>query len=280
MPATPVERYVHGHHASVLAAHATRTAANSCGYFLDRLRPGDTILDLGCGPGTITCDLAERVGETGRVVGVDFASDAVDTARQTARERGRGNVTFAVGDLYQLDLEPASFDVVHAHQVLQHVPDPVAALREMAAYVKPGGLIAVRDADYGAMTWHPASPGLDTWRAVYSAGARASGAEPDAGRRLRSWVLAAGLEVVAATGSVWTYATPETTGWWAGSQADRIRHSAFIRHAQAQGLSAAEIEQIAASWQEWGEKPDAWFFLPHGEIVATTAHTDRPGAAS
>ena len=76
-------------------------------------------------------------------------------------------VAFAVGDVYALEHADDSFDVVHAHQVLQHLTDPVAALRELRRVARPGGVVAVRDADYAGMTWFPASPVLDEWSALY-----------------------------------------------------------------------------------------------------------------
>ncbi len=94
--------------------------------------------------------------------------------------------------MHALELPAASFDVVHAHQVLQHVADPVAALREMARVTRPGGVVAVRDSDYAAFAWYPRLPGLDRWLALYEDAARANGGEPDAGRRLLAWAHAAG----------------------------------------------------------------------------------------
>ncbi|WP_210424378.1 class I SAM-dependent methyltransferase [Gephyromycinifex aptenodytis] len=262
-------QYSHGHQPSVLASHATRTAANSCAYFLDRVRPGVRLLDLGCGPGSITLDLAERVGHVGYVLGIDSAAAAIEAATATAAQRGDQRTRFAVGDLSDLNVEPGSFDIVHAHQVLQHVPDPVAALKAMARYCAPGGIIAVRDADYGAMAWYPPSDGLQRWHTIYCTGARNAGAEPDAGRRLRAWAQDAGLRVASATSSTWTYATTDSTRWWGNSQAERVRNSTFTRRAADLGLTAEQIEQIAVSWQEWGQDPQAWFFLPHGELLAS-----------
>lgn len=173
--------YTHGHHESVLRSHTWRTAANSAAYLRGSLKPHMRILDIGCGPGTITADLAALVPD-GQVTGVDHAPGILDQARATAAGRGLHNVDFAVADVHALDHPDDTFCVVHAHQVLQHVGDPVQALREMRRVTRPGGLIAVRDSDYAAMTWFPESPGMDDWLDLYRRVARANGGEPDAGQ--------------------------------------------------------------------------------------------------
>src|SRR5206468_3477073 len=118
-----VDTYTHGHAEPVLQSHRWRTAENSAGYLLPLLRPGLDLLDVGCGPGTITVDLATRVAP-GRVVGLDVSADPLDEARAAATAAGV-DVTFEVEDVYALEADDDSFDVVHAHQVLQHLTDPV-----------------------------------------------------------------------------------------------------------------------------------------------------------
>src|ERR1019366_5404766 len=118
MPATV---YTPGHDDSVRRSHRWRTAANSAAYLLPHLAPGLDLLDVGCGPGTITCDLAREVAP-GRVVGVDAAADVLDQARATAADDNL-TVAFEVADLFALPFADDSFDVVHAHQVLQHVAE-------------------------------------------------------------------------------------------------------------------------------------------------------------
>ena len=157
------------------------------------------MLDVGCGPGTITADLAARV-PGGDVTGIDAAADVLAQARQEAERRALRNVTFDTGDVYRLDFADGTFDVVHAHQVLQHLTDPVAALREMRRVCRPGGLVAARDGDYGGFFWFPEEPGLDEWLALYRDVARAIGGEPDAGRHLLAWARQAGFAAVAGLG--------------------------------------------------------------------------------
>ena len=122
--------YAHGHHESVLRSHRWRTAENSAAYLLPALAPGVSMLDVGAGPGTITLDLAERVAP-GPVRGVDASADVVTQAEAARVASGLDNASFAVDDAYALDSADGAWDVVHAHQVLQHlvrvhdIPRPV-----------------------------------------------------------------------------------------------------------------------------------------------------------
>jgi SAM-dependent methyltransferase len=253
--------YTHGHAESVLRSHRSRTAAGSAAYLLPHLHSGQRLLDVGAGPGTITADLAGIVGD---VVATEVSEDAAAITRA-----GAPGVDVRVADIHALPFEDGEFDVVHAHQVLQHVADPVGALREMARVTRPGGLVAARDSDYATFAWWPRLPDLDRWLELYSAAARANGGEPDAGRRLLAWAHAAGLSDITPSSSTWCYATPETREWWGGMWADRILGSALadqlVREDRA---TRVELEQISTAWRTWAADPDGWFSVHHGEILA------------
>lgn len=265
------ESYTHGHHESVLRAHAWRTARDSADYLLGDLRPHVDVLDIGCGPGTITLDFAERVAP-GRVHGVDSAPDPLELARDHAGQRGVPNATFRCADVYALPYEADSFDVVHAHQVLQHLTSPVTALREMTRVCRPGGIVAARDADYGGMRWYPDSAELSRWQRLYRALAHSNNANPDGGRFLKSWALLAGCTEVSCSASAWCHASDEERARWGGSWAERVLHSAFASQALDRGLTtSAELEWLAAGWQAWAAAPDGWFLVPHGEIRCTVS---------
>jgi ubiquinone/menaquinone biosynthesis C-methylase UbiE len=262
------ETYSHGHHESVLRSHEWRTAENSAAYLLPVLARGQDLLDVGCGPGTITLDLAARVAP-GRVLGIDRSDDVVAQARDRIAGSGLTNVEFATGDVYALDLADASFDVAHAHQVLQHLVDPVAALRELHRVLRQDGVLAVRDSDYAAFAWAPASPGIERWNALYHAITTHNRAEADAGRYLLGWVRAAGFRDAVASSATWTFADPERRAWWGSLWADRVEHSAFADQAVEYGLSDAdELAEIAAAWRAWADEPDGFFAVLHGEVLA------------
>lgn len=265
------DTYTHGHEEPVLRSHRWRTAANSAAYLLPHLSSGLALLDVGCGPGTITAELAGLVAP-GPVVGVDRAEEVLVEARTLAESAGVPGLDFRTGDVYHLDFEPHSFDVVHAHQVLQHLADPVAALTEMRRVLRPNGQLAVRDADYGAFVWFPDEHRLDRWRELYAQVSGRNGAEANAGRRLAAWVAAAGFRDLHVSSSTWTFADEESLLWWTGSWADRCVASSFADQALEYGLSTrGELESLAEAWREWGRRPGAVFVVLHVEVLG------RPG---
>lgn len=253
------EHYTHGHHETVLRSHSWRTVENSAAYLIPYLERGLTLLDVGCGPGTITAEFAER-GLS--VIGIDAAADVVEKAREIG-------VDARVGDAYALEVADDSFDIVHSHQTLQHLARPIDALREFRRVVKPGGVVAVRDVDYAGSIIYPETEGLAAWAALYQKVHRSNGGEPDAGRRLKAWARAAGFTEVTATTSVWTFATDDERAWWGAMWADRVVQSAFAGDALSKGFATqADLDAISAAWRVWANDPDGFMAMPHGEVIA------------
>lgn len=264
---TAPETYTHGHPDVVVEAHATRTVENSAAYLMELLRQGDRLLDLGCGPGTITVGLARAVAP-GRVVGIDNSAKVLDRARRHAAAAGV-EIDFQVASVYAVPFPDGSFDVVHAHQVLQHLGDPVGALGEARRVLRPGGLVAVRDVDNGTVVWHPGDETLDSWQTAHEAVHRANGGEPHAGRRLLAWVRAAGFVDAEATASTWSFANDERRRWWGQLWAKRVVSEPFAGRAVALGLAdQTSLEEYAAAFLRWSEQPDGWCVFIHGEVIA------------
>jgi SAM-dependent methyltransferase len=260
--------YTHGHHESVLRSHTWRTAENSAAYLLPHLRPGLSLLDVGCGPGTITADLAQKVAP-GAVVGLDASSEVVAQAQAQLGGADSSHLRFEVGDLFALTYDDATFDVVHAHQVLQHLADPVAALVELRRVLRPGGLLAARDSDYSAFVWAPDDPALDRWIELYLAVTARNGHDARIGPALLGLARRAGFEDVEVSSTCWTFADPDSRRWWGGLWADRVRLSRFAEQAAEYGLTdAEELESIARAFLGWAEAPDGVFVVPHVEILA------------
>jgi ubiquinone/menaquinone biosynthesis C-methylase UbiE len=264
----PLDRYTHGHHESVLRSHTWRTAQNSAGFLLPHLKSGDRLLDVGCGPGTITMDLAELVAP-GPVVGIDRSPEVIGRAREAAEARALSNLTFAIGDVYNLDFGDDSFDVVYAHQVLQHLSDPTRALKEMRRVLRDGGWLAVRDGDYGEFTWSPPSDGLTRWMELYHQITRRNDAEADAGRYLAEWVESSGFDSLERSRSDWTYESVEEREWWADLWADRVLYSEFARQGLEYGLTTSdELSAISDAFRAWSDSDDGIFVVVHEEVLA------------
>jgi SAM-dependent methyltransferase len=227
-----------------------------------------SLLDVGCGPGTITTDLAARVAP-GPVIGVDREPAVVAQATRSLAGGNVSNVQFKPADVYSLEFDDQSFDVVHAHQLLQHLTDPIAALVEMRRVLRRDGILAVRDSDYGGFVWAPADPLLDRWMQLYHDVCRRNGADADAGRHLLGWATAAGFDDIVATSSTWTFADAESRQWWGGLWAERITRSSLAEQAVNYELSTEdELEAMSGSWLRWADQDDAFLAVLHVELIA------------
>ncbi|PCH42425.1 S-adenosyl-L-methionine-dependent methyltransferase [Wolfiporia cocos MD-104 SS10] len=263
--------YINGHHESVLRAHSWRTVENSAAYLLKVLRPDMHILDVGCGPGTITVDFAARVPQ-GQVIGLETTTATQEEFKSNVAMRGVSNVKLVVGNVLQLDFPDNTFDIVHAHQVIQYIADPARALREMRRVTKPGGFVAVREGDFASLTWYPEEGlrGLQDWIDAHYRVARANGGEPNAGRRLIAWACEAGFDrtAITATASAWCYSTPEERAWWAGLWVDRLRYSSFAKSFISLGYGTQDdLDRMAQAMQKWSASEDGWYAAMSGEIL-------------
>ncbi len=254
--------YIHGHDSSVLASHRWRGADNSASYLVSVINDGDHLLDVGCGPGTITRDFARLVPD-GYVVALDRTPTIIQEAvGDDTRVFG------AAGDAYNLPFQDGSFDIVHAHQVLQHLGDPQRAIREMARVASR--FVAFADADYDRMLWWPSSPSLERWMQLYQEIAAHNDVNPNIGRELSSLALDCGLPNHQVHTTTWTYATTELRHWWADSWAGRVLHSTYASEALRLGLSnQEELATLAKGWQEWATKPGAIFVITSIAILAS-----------
>ena len=262
-----VERYSQRSNPGFEAVMARRTAAKEGAFFLKHLRPGMSVLDVGCGPGSITLGFAEAVAP-GEVVGVDFQSSQVAQAQAASDARGMRNARFEVADAYQLPFPDSSFDAVFAHAVLWHLREPVRALAEIRRVLRPGGIVGVRDCDWGGRIYAPATPLLEQWWALTVQIRQRNGGNPFLGRHLRRLLLEAGFERAEGSVSAWTAGTPEET-----------RDCATFLKAQLQGFASTAlndglieqptVEAVAIEIEEWAARPDALYVDTYCEALGT-----------
>ena len=242
-------RAFHGH------AFLRRSAERNAAFLLPHLEPGQRVLDLGCGPGAITVGLADRVGPDGSVVGVDRDADWFETGAGLAAERT--NVRFDEADAAALPFEDDGFDVAFLHALLQHVDSPEAVVAEVRRVVRPGGLIAVGDADLDAFLLHPRSATLDAALDLDRRHRR----HPDIGRRLPELLAGAGFADVELTLQPNVACGAAAVAGAAASSTMRLEADAFAEHALAEGWIAdrAELTAMADGWRTWAASPGATF---------------------
>jgi SAM-dependent methyltransferase len=238
------------------AALALRTAAQHAAFLAPHLRPGLRVLDVGCGPGSITLGLAELVAP-GQVIGIDLQPSQIEQARALAAARGLANVSFEIADLYRLPFADGQFDAVFAHAVLMHLREPMRALTEWRRVLRPGGVAGIRDPDLGAVVHTPLTPLLEQWLQLRVRVRQHNGGDPFIGRHHRRLLLQAGFAAAEAGASADC----------AGSAERLARHGAFLQ-AQWLGLARTAIAQrwiddvtaraIAADLDAWMSRPDAF----------------------
>ncbi len=262
------EPYVPGYRPAQIQRHLSRTVASEAAFFLPHLRSGMTLLDCGCGPGTITVGLAQAV-TPGQVVGVDIEAGVVERASALATEQGLSNVQFQVANVYELTFSDGSFDAVFAHTLLHHLNQPLRAIKEMKRVLKSGGVIGIRDDDDGGLIIAPANQGWEDWYTLRDKMWKHYGRDRRFGRHLRRLLREAGFGHIEASASYEWYGTPEATRELAQSRITRIEGSTAISDAIKAGLVDRDtLDRMVAELRRWGEDPDAFFANPRCEAVA------------
>jgi ubiquinone/menaquinone biosynthesis C-methylase UbiE len=265
-----IEQYTHGHHRSVVTAHSARRASEAAAFLLPLLKSPMRLLDFGCGPGTITVDLAEKLKPGGSVVGIDMSEEVIAQAREHARSSGVSNVRFDTGNIYETGFDEGSFDVVYAHQVLHHLSGPVKALAEAKRVLKPGGICGVREVDWGTSAIWPTNSRLERFLEIFHEVERRNGGDADAGRHLKDWFEQAGFSDLKVTASTWAFAEQAGLEWWGTQWSERIVHSNIATSAVKYGIATqAELEDISKAWLEWMAAPGAFFSFIHAEVIGT-----------
>ena len=254
--ASELEVYTQQANPAFEAELATRTAARDASFFTRYLRPGMRVLDVGCGPGTITLGLAQIVAP-GEVIGIDNQASLIEQASSLPAARGQTNLRFERADLYGLPFADRCFDAAFGNGVLMHLAEPMRALAQLRRVLSPGGVIGIRDPDFGAVLYAPMTPLLRRWLELRVRVRQHNGGDPFLGRQQRRLLLDAGFVDVCARASVDSAGTPETVQ----------RHAAFLK-AQLVGLARtavaqawmdpAQVDATLAEIDAWTQRPDAF----------------------
>jgi len=221
--------------------------------------PGQALLDVGCGPGYATLDLARLVGPRGRVHGVDVSARFVAHLRARAEAMGARNVTAEVLDLTAADLPAEEFDGAYARWVLCFVSDPAAVVRRVAAALKPGAPFVVWDyLRYDGVVMAPGDPAFDRVFGAMVESWRATGGDGSIGQRVPGMMVDAGLEIIHVE-PVIRGALPRSALW----QWPRTFFTNFLPSLVERGfITRADADAFDARWAEREQDPGAFFSTP------------------
>ncbi len=235
------ENYTPGYAQNASDFMALRSASTHAAFLLPHLRDSSRLLDCGCGPGSMTCDIA-RLVTSGHVTGIDREASQIERARSRAASQKLANITFEVGSIYELQFPSSSFDVVFAHAAFEHLSSPATALAEIHRVLAPGGLVALRSPDWGGFIVAPHTAGLPSAIKRYIEIQTANGGDVYVGRKLPGLLRSAGFTSVRFSATYECYQSPSVIGEYLA-----LRLESSDAHVEAEAL------------REWSRHPNAIF---------------------
>lgn len=247
--------------------YGKRTADQQAAFLLPYLITGMNLLDVGCGPGTITLGLAQAVAP-GHVTGIDHDPQHIETARTLASERGVNNVTFRLGDALSLPFEDDTFDAAFENNVFTHLSqNAIQAAREVYRVLKPQGLFAVRDVDVNSVVWGNLTDPIKQLDRLFIKWHQNRGSDIALGKRLPEILRMAGFTNTIKSVSADTKGDPEQTRSHAEITVSLL-DGPFGRDIVDNGWAdRATVNLLKKSIRDWGEHPDAFFANVHVEVI-------------
>ncbi|EDK45206.1 conserved hypothetical protein [Lodderomyces elongisporus NRRL YB-4239] len=265
--------YKKGFHKSVADTHAGRTVENSSKFTLSVLKPDFKVLDVGSGPGTITVDFAQRylTKNGGSIIGIEPTQELIDQADAYKKEAAPElkNIKFQLGSVYKIPFDNDTFDLVHAHQVVVHLQDPILALQEMKRVTKPGGFVCVKDGDLESSIITPEKyEPLKQSRLLKAKNSNST--DIRGGRKLRERAIRAGYEPenIVSSLSYWLIGdTRASKQNWASLLKSREQHGGEVMYPNDKERDNLAREQNIELLDEWGKDVAALYAVTNFEII-------------
>ncbi|HEX8527377.1 methyltransferase domain-containing protein [Allosphingosinicella sp.] len=214
------------------------------GWTRSGIGPGDTVVDVGAGPGYASVDLAQVVGPSGRVIAVERSRRFLESLRDRAASLDLGNIEAIEHDVSELPFGEAIADFAWCRWLISFVADRPRTVRHIAAALKPGGVATFHEyADYGAWQMIPPDPDIGRFRDLVVRSWREAGGEPDVGLTLPVWLAEAGLEIVEARPMIQIARRGDPIWEWpaafVATNARRLRELGYVGEEEAEQLAGA-----------------------------------------
>ena len=267
-PGNSTPNYTIGHGEDVSRRLSRRNLEKDAAYILSHLEPGMRVLDVGCGPGSISVGLAAAVSP-GEFHGIDMSQSQIDVATSTAQEIGLSNAQFQVADVMALPFPDDHFDVVHCRAVLMHIPDTQSALSEILRVLRSGGIFGANE-PAGVGFIEPVIGNMSRAADVFSAVLASNGGHPNIGKELKGMMFDAGFVDIEATGMVESCCKPSDPGepTLFDSLKEVFLGTIISGRAVDLGIATqAEFDQWNKDFLVWQDTPGAFAGVIYGQIV-------------
>ena len=265
--------YAFGYSPAAVGMMEGRSAEANARFFLIHLTPGMRVLDIGCGPGSITVGLAEAVAPS-EVVGLDIEPSQVALGRDRAASLGLSNCRFEAGSVIDLPLEDHSVDAVFGHTILMQFRDLDPVMAEISRVLKTDGLIGFREIDFGASLYHSETSALREVMSILRRSILHNDGNPDIGRTLPMIFANAGFDILSAAATYACATTPQAKAGMYAAMAHLWEQSDFVAQAESLGwISSSDRIALTARLKQEGDDPGSFSGTSYAEVVARFAAT-------
>ncbi|MBT9315799.1 methyltransferase domain-containing protein [Leptothoe spongobia TAU-MAC 1115] len=260
--------YTLGYNPVSVAIMASRTAQHNASFFREHLAPGMDVLDVGCGPGSITVGLADIV-TPGKVIGIDIEPSQVALGQSRAQKLGLSNCQFETASVVDLPMADQTFDAVYGHTILMQFADISSTLSEIKRVLKPGGLVGFRENDLSASLYHSETSSLKEMMEIFRRAMIHNAGNPDIGRLLPSVLSQVGFDLVSVDASYSYASTTADKKVMYAAMAQLWKHADFPTQAEKLGwITSQERHQMPERLILEAKEPDSFNAIPCIEIVA------------
>jgi SAM-dependent methyltransferase len=247
--------------------YSLRSAEKQAAFILPYLKTGMKIIDVGCGPGTITTGLAKAV-YPGEVKGIDHDSTNIEKAKKTALENDIQNISYMKGDALSIPFDDETFDGAFENNLFTHLSEQsIECAREIFRVLKTGSFFGARDADADSVVWGNISEPIKELDRLFKKWHNSRGSDITTGKNLPSILHKAGFENCIASVSADTKGTPEAVHSHAEITVSLIEGPFGEAVLKNKWADKNTLEKIKGTIKKWGDNPDSFFSNVHVEVI-------------